>query len=186
MTNKTVTMSRELAESALTIVARNCTSNWSARVKDGIETALAAPVVERQDHVAEVEREFENDCGHVHLLQDLPDGTLLYASPPAPVAVVREPFAWYTEEYLTDKSATTYEIATAERWKAKGWPVQPLYISPELDAANAFAKGFNTLETGDGKYKIVMQFAGRDDAWAAYNALAKMTACLDKVKELNR
>lgn len=43
---------------------------------------LAAPVVERQDHVAEVEREFDNDCGHVHLLQDLPDGTKLYAAPP--------------------------------------------------------------------------------------------------------
>lgn len=38
-----------------------------------------------------------------------------------------EPFAWYTEDYLTDKSATTYDLATKERWKAKGWPVSPLY-----------------------------------------------------------
>jgi hypothetical protein len=30
----------------LTIVSRNCTSNWSARVKDGIESALAAPAEE--------------------------------------------------------------------------------------------------------------------------------------------
>jgi hypothetical protein len=37
--------------------------------------------VPRQNHVAEVEREFDNDCGHVHLLQDLPDGTKLYEAP---------------------------------------------------------------------------------------------------------
>ncbi|MNR69054.1 hypothetical protein D3C85_1940220 [compost metagenome] len=53
-------------------------------------------------------------------------------------------------------------------------------------AAEAFAKGFNTLETIGGKYKIVMQFDGHDDAWAAYTALGNLTACLDKVKELNQ
>lgn len=34
------------------------------------------------------------------------------------------------------------------------------------------SKGFNTLETVGGKYKIVMQFAVRDDAWAAYTELS--------------
>jgi len=61
---------------------------------------------------------------------------------------------------------------------------QPAPVS--ADVAKAFAKGFNTLETVDGKYKIVMQFAGHDDAWAAYTELSQMTACLDKVKELNQ
>lgn len=106
---------------------------------------------------------------------------------PATVAVaLPEPFAWHTEDYLTDKSATTYDMPTADRCKAKDWPVQPLYISTLIESAKAFAKGFNTLETIDGKYKIVMQFAGRDDAWAAYTELSQMTACLDKVKELNQ
>lgn len=36
--------------------------------------------------VAEVEREFDNSPAHVHLYQDLPDGTKLYAEQPAPVA----------------------------------------------------------------------------------------------------
>lgn len=33
------------------------------------------------------------------------------------------------------------------------------------------ANGFTTLETGNGKYKIVTEFPSRDDAWAAYTAL---------------
>ena len=67
------------------------------------------------------------------------------------------------------------------------------YVKPDtsqlapvsVEAAKAFAKGFNTLETLDGKYKIVMQFAGHDDAWAAYTELSQMTDRLDKVKEPN-
>lgn len=70
------------------------------------------------------------------------------------------------------------------------YEVRTLYTSPpapvSVDAAKAFAKGFNTLESGEGKYRIVMQFAGRDDAWAAYKALSHMTSALDKVKELNQ
>lgn len=45
------------------------------------------------------------------------------------------PFAWYTEDYLTDKSATTYDLAAMERWKAKGWPVKPLYIEQPAPVA---------------------------------------------------
>lgn len=48
-------------------------------------------------------------------------------------------------------------------------------VAPAVDASKAFAKGFNTLETVDGKYTIVMQFAGHDDAWAAYIALGELT-----------
>ena len=46
-----------------------------------------------------------------------------------------EPFAWYTEDYLSDKSATTYDLATMERWKAKGWPVTPLYAEQPAPVA---------------------------------------------------
>ena len=104
--------------------------------------------------------------------------------------VVVEPMAWFTEDHLTDKSATTYDARVSAMWAMKGWLVTPLYTSPPApvasDVAKAFAKGFNTLETGDGKYKIVMQFGDRDEAWDAYKSLNRMTARPDKVKELNQ
>jgi hypothetical protein len=42
----------------------------------------------------------------------------------------QEPVGWTTEDFDTDKSATTYDRAVAERWAAKGWPVEPLYRYP--------------------------------------------------------
>ena|ERR1700712_5563444 len=45
MTNNTqlVSLPRELLESALVVVTRNCTSNWSSRIKEELTAALAAP-----------------------------------------------------------------------------------------------------------------------------------------------
>jgi len=43
-----------------------------------------------------------------------------------------------------------------------------------IEAAKAFAKGFNTLESGGGKYRINMQFQSREDAWGAFTALAHL------------
>jgi hypothetical protein len=37
-----------------------------------------------------------------------------------------EALAWFTDDHLTDKSATTYDKAVADRWKEKGWPVNEL------------------------------------------------------------
>lgn len=34
-----------------------------------------------------------------------------------------------------------------------------------------FSKGFTTLETGNGKYRVVTSYQNRDDAWADYTAL---------------
>ena len=34
-----------------------------------------------------------------------------------------EVVGWYTEDHLDDKSATTYSREVADRWLAKGWPV---------------------------------------------------------------
>lgn len=42
------------------------------------------------------------------------------------------PVAWRTEDYETDKSATTYSKEVTERWRAKGWPVWALYSSPSI------------------------------------------------------
>lgn len=35
------------------------------------------------------------------------------------------------------------------------------------------SKGFTTLETSDGKYRIITQYKNRDDAWSDYTALCK-------------
>lgn len=43
----------------------------------------------------------------------------------------QEAVAWYTEDHLTDKSATTWNNDVAERWRAKGWPVGNLYTTPQ-------------------------------------------------------
>lgn len=40
-----------------------------------------------------------------------------------------KPFAWFTEDYRDDKSATTYDPVVAERWRNKGWPVSPLFAN---------------------------------------------------------
>jgi len=42
-----------------------------------------------------------------------------------------EPVAWFTEDHLTDRSATTYDPVVAERWRVKGWPVSPLFKAPQ-------------------------------------------------------
>ena len=47
-----------------------------------------------------------------------------------------EPVAWHTEDQLTDKSATTYDPEVAKRWRAKGWPVTPLYTHPADQVAD--------------------------------------------------
>jgi len=46
----------------------------------------------------------------------------------------QEPVAWFTDDRESDKSATTYDKAVAERWKVKGWPVGKLYAAPVVSA----------------------------------------------------
>jgi len=78
-----------------------------------------------------------------------------------------EPFAWYTEDYLTDKSATTYDLATMERWKAKGWPVAPLYAEqPAPVAVNGAAMNelrhiFDSNKGADGSLVISKSLAAQ-------------------------
>ena len=42
-----------------------------------------------------------------------------------------EPVAWYTDDHLTDKSATTWDRTVAARWRDKGWPVGELFAAPQ-------------------------------------------------------
>jgi hypothetical protein len=48
----------------------------------------------------------------------------------ANVAQGAEAVAWFTDDSQSDKSATTWDRNVAERWRAKGWPVSPLYAAP--------------------------------------------------------
>jgi hypothetical protein len=83
---------------------------------------------------------------------------------------------------------------------------------PQGEPVALLSKGFTTLETGDGKYRIITQYKNRDDAWSDYTALCKAeqpapvmlperkkvhpssplyaeaeqwNACLDELKRLN-
>lgn len=47
-----------------------------------------------------------------------------------------EPVGWYTDDHLADRSATTYDRTVADRWRAKGWPVSPLYAAPPAQAVD--------------------------------------------------
>ncbi|WP_454833348.1 hypothetical protein [Pseudomonas veronii] len=44
---------------------------------------------------------------------------------------------------------------------------------PQGDPVALLSKGFTTLETRDGKYRIITQYKNRDDAWSDYTALCK-------------
>ena len=70
-------------------------------------------------------------------------------------AAAQEAVAWFTDDHLSDKSATTYDASVAERWSAKGWPVTPLYAAPV-----AAAPGIDLAQ-----FKDLIGFA----AWNAIN-----------------
>jgi hypothetical protein len=94
----------------------------------------------------------------------------------APVVERHQPFAWFTDDYLTDKSSTTYDELTSARWKNKGWSVQPLYIAtPEVTALQStiaqLQARIGELESLHGE---IYQVLGALDASAA--ALDKVSA----------
>lgn len=198
MTNKTIDgVPRELLEKALRD-ANTIRFSTDSHVEE-LRTLLAAPVVERQpeQQVAcmPVERCYDVRAKMIIAFNearktggDLDDGldaayksalryspNPLLASPPAPASqytLTAEQFE--AIEALLKENPASQNVALQDLLARKGRWDAP------VDAAKAFAKGFNTLETVDGKYKIVMQFSGRDDAWSAYTALSKMTASLAK------
>ena len=48
--------------------------------------------------------------------------------PPLP-----EPYAWHTEDHLTDRTATTYSKAVADRWECKGWAIVPMFTATQVE-----------------------------------------------------
>ncbi len=99
----------------------------------------------------------------------------------APVA--GEACAWFTEDHLTDKSATTWDRAVAERWREKGWPVRPLVYgdaAPQASEAvrDAKAEGF---KAGLDKALEVLEhddFATRMQSAQVIRALKSQSAAL--------
>ena len=51
-------------------------------------------------------------------------------------AVEAVPIGWFTDDHLTDRSATTYDKTVADRWVAKGWPITPIYTAPPRHPAD--------------------------------------------------
>lgn len=48
-----------------------------------------------------------------------------------------EAVAWYTDDHLSDRSATTWDPETAARWEAKGWKVWMLHKGSDVMALQA-------------------------------------------------
>lgn len=69
----------------------------------------------------------------------------------------QEPIGWYTDDHLTDKSATTYDRAIAERWDEKGWQLWPLYAAPAQPQSDAVMVPRELLERVINKMNIVWQ-----------------------------
>ena len=59
--------------------------------------------------------------------------------------------AWYTDDHLTDKSATTYDPAVADRWRAKGWPVRALIPQSAYAELAADRDLWRSMATFEGK-----------------------------------
>lgn len=107
-------------------------------------------------------------------LGSLLDGTALYAQPSEPLpphSLLQEVLKGWEESCYGDPPVRMAQAIKAVREHlAQAERLAPLAV----EAAKAFAKGFNTLESGGGKYRINMQFQSREDAWGAFTALAHL------------
>lgn len=166
--DKTVTMSRELAQFALNAVEylalRADDIGYSNEpVAAALRAALAAPVVERQP-AATVNRKAVCFIELTETGRLLPDGTKLYTSPPAPVAVD-------DRQSLQDRHDAW--VAGVEQGKN------------EVSAAVGLLK---LKDRAPADWRDLDRGQLADDAQdAGYNkAIDDVRACLDKVKELNQ
>ncbi len=136
----------------------------------------AAPAVEALTEWAE-ERGFDLDKARVT------DWQAALAAQPSPVvkqnlttqpAAAQEAVAWFTDDHLSDKSATTYDPSVAERWRKKGWPVTALYAAPvtaaPVDAEELARNRYRPVPDGLIAYRVVAGdgtrslFSGTKDA----------------------
>ena len=94
-----------------------------------------------------------------------------------------EPVAWYTEDHLNDKSATTWSKDVAERWRAKGWPVENLYAAqqPAPDVSALVEAAAELAHYADGMDSIIRDLAGCP---GKADALAQRVTAVGKLLEL--
>lgn len=108
------------------------------------------------------------------VLGSLLDGTALFAQPSIPLpphSLLQEVLkGWEESAYGDPPVRMTQAIKAVREYLSKAEQPTPLAV----EAAKAFAKGFNTLQSGGGKYRINMQFQSREDAWGAFNVLARL------------
>ena len=103
---------------------------------------LEGEIAKRDARIAELEAQYQRDVFGLNNEGDPIGGDPAggYANDNARLRTelaaikAQEPIAWYTEDHLDDKSATTYSWTVAERWVEKGWPVSPLYAAPVSEA----------------------------------------------------
>ena len=91
------------------------------------------------------------------LLRDI--HAILSAPSPAGVDGL-EVIGWYTEDHLDDKSATTYSREVADRWLAKGWPVNGIANAADAQAIIDGLRG----EVGAQRIKTCTALKERNDA----------------------
>lgn len=89
-----------------------------------------------------------------------------------------ETVAWFTDDHLTDKSATTWDRDTAEHWRTKGWPVSKLYThadSGEVERLSAELEVIKKLyaESCQASYDFGALRAQLSEAQALLKALAQ-------------
>ena len=85
----------------------------------------------------------------------------MLANAPSPAGVDGlRVIGWYTEDHLDDKSATTYSREVADRWLAKGWPVNGI---ANAAAAQAIIDGLRG-EVGAQRVKTCAALKARNDA----------------------
>lgn len=68
-----------------------------------------------------------------------------------------QPVAWFTDDHLTDKSATTWDSEVAERWRAKGWPVSQLYTHADPVEIEALRGAY--LRAGEREHELRTELA---------------------------
>jgi hypothetical protein len=73
---------------------------------------------------------------------------------------VAEPVVWFTDDSQSDRSATTWDRNVADRWRAKGWPVHPLYTAPTASLEKGAGRdAWQPIETAP-KDKEIWAFNG--------------------------
>lgn len=86
------------------------------------------------------------------------------------------PIGWVTEDYLTDKSATTYDASVADRWRAKGWPVTAIVLHSDHEAEVA-----RLTEEIEGSDRLIRLLTDKDEAMEA--AIARLRAEVEKYRK---